>query len=173
MMTIWLSWEQIQKIRDKSIKESIVAEMQNRYSRNLWSSSFGGQMYESLEATFKKGSNNINFLYNSKDDDKESIKNTFINNFNVEYINEYNFNDSAATPISSKDEITLLYHPYKMECDIGWLWDKSLNNLAVVVRVNDIRYYCFEIQRQNCRLLEVSYEGKCEPLLKNLWLIEK
>jgi prepilin-type N-terminal cleavage/methylation domain-containing protein len=35
MFTVGLSGQQIQKVRDKSVKESILAEMQTRYSRNL------------------------------------------------------------------------------------------------------------------------------------------
>jgi hypothetical protein len=35
MFTVGLSGQQIQKVRNKSVKESILAEMQTRYSRNL------------------------------------------------------------------------------------------------------------------------------------------
>jgi hypothetical protein len=33
--TVFLSGEQIQKVKNKTVKESILAEMQSRYSRNL------------------------------------------------------------------------------------------------------------------------------------------
>jgi hypothetical protein len=35
MVTLFLSGDQIQKVRNKTVKESILAEMQSRYSRNL------------------------------------------------------------------------------------------------------------------------------------------
>jgi prepilin-type N-terminal cleavage/methylation domain-containing protein len=35
LVTLNLSGEQIQKVKDKTVKESIIAEMQSRYSRNL------------------------------------------------------------------------------------------------------------------------------------------
>jgi prepilin-type N-terminal cleavage/methylation domain-containing protein len=35
MFTLGISGQQIQKVRNKSVKESILAEMQTRYSRNL------------------------------------------------------------------------------------------------------------------------------------------
>jgi hypothetical protein len=35
MFTVSLSGDQIQKVKNKAVKESIVAEMQTRYSRNL------------------------------------------------------------------------------------------------------------------------------------------
>ena len=49
MLTVWLSWQQIQKVKDKTVKESILAEMQSRYSRNLWSSSIRWNMYNDME----------------------------------------------------------------------------------------------------------------------------
>jgi hypothetical protein len=33
----------------------------------------------------------------------------------------------------------------------------------MVFRVNDSRNYCFEINKKNCRLMEIS-ESKCETL---------
>jgi hypothetical protein len=44
------------------------------------------------------------------------------------------------------------------------------NSLLFIARVNDSRDYCFEIQKKNCRLMEVSAE-KCnmvEDLSNNL-----
>jgi hypothetical protein len=35
MATLYLSNEQIQKVKDKTVKEAFLAEMQSRYSRNL------------------------------------------------------------------------------------------------------------------------------------------
>jgi prepilin-type N-terminal cleavage/methylation domain-containing protein len=35
LVTLRLSGDQIQKVKDKTVKESILAEMQSRYSRNL------------------------------------------------------------------------------------------------------------------------------------------
>jgi prepilin-type N-terminal cleavage/methylation domain-containing protein len=35
LVTLYMSGEQIQKVKDKTVKEAIVAEMQSRYSRNL------------------------------------------------------------------------------------------------------------------------------------------
>ena len=33
----------------------------------------------------------------------------------------------------------------------------------MIIRVNDSRDYCFEVQKKNCRLMEMS-EAKCEDL---------
>ena len=63
MVTLFLSGDQIQKVRDKTVKETILAEMQSRYSRNLWSSSFAWTIYDHLDITFSKWSNEITFWY--------------------------------------------------------------------------------------------------------------
>ena len=59
MVTLYLSWDQIQKVRNKTVKESILAEMQSRYSRNLWSSSYAWVMYNSLDVTLSEWDNKI------------------------------------------------------------------------------------------------------------------
>ena len=51
LFTIWLSGTQIQKIQDKLIKESILSELQTRYSRNLWSSSYAWIIYDHMRIT--------------------------------------------------------------------------------------------------------------------------
>jgi hypothetical protein len=54
----------------------------------------------------------------------------------------------------------LKYTPYKISCEIdGWY-----NSIVMVVRVNDHKDYCFEINQKNCRLVDVS-TNKCEYML--------
>ena len=59
-----------------------------------------------------------------------------------------------------KDNITITYQPYKINCKIwdDWWYYDSLN---LIIRVNDHKDYCFEINNKNCRLLELS-ESNCE-----------
>ena len=97
MATLYLSWDQIQKVRDKTVKESILAEMQSRYSRNLWSSSFAWKMYETMDVTFLEWTWHIDFKYNLKDGgENEAKKNTFTDKFVIKYIinnySDFDFN---------------------------------------------------------------------------------
>ena len=151
MLVVGLSWNQIQKIQDKTVKEAIVSEWQSRYSRNLWSSSFAGIMYDNMEVNLIKNQGNIDFTYNTTDN--TWIQNTFSDNFIIKYIGGVN-------------EITLKYYPYKISCEI---WKEKVENLNIIVRINDRKDYCFEIKQKNCRLLELS-ESKCDTLKKDLWV---
>ena len=63
LFTIWLSGTQIQKIQNKLIKESIISELQTRYSRNLWSSSYAWVIYDHMDITITSWENNITFNY--------------------------------------------------------------------------------------------------------------
>ena len=158
MTTIFLSGDQIQKVKNKAVKESILAEMQSRYSRNLWSSSFAGKMYSSLEVSLNTGDNQILFDY------KDStwsiiIDNKFTDRFEIRYI-VLNYSGQAE-PLPETWNIVLRYTPYKISCEI---WDNDENSNAVIVtRVNDNQDYCFEINQKNCRLIEVS-ESRCRTL---------
>lgn len=164
--TMYLSGEQIQKVKDKTVKESIIAEMQTRYSRNLWSSSFAWKMYDTMDATFTNWSEKIDFSY--KKWKTENLNNTFTDNFEIKYItHDYDYNNTA-NPYKL-DSITLKFTPYKISCSI-WEEETSYNNVVIVTRVNNNRDYCFEINQKNCRLMEISKE-KCTDLGKKAGLV--
>ena len=171
MSTLYFTGEQIQKVRDKTVKESILAEWQSRFSRNLWSSSYEWKMYDHLDISLASGDNKITFDYIPKNSEDTWVNNEFTDRFVISNIiinpNKYN----------SKENITFRYRPYQISCE--W-WDKdnksdnidtwSMNNsLLFIARVNDSRDYCFEIQKKNCRLMEVSAErcNMVEDLLSN------
>lgn len=163
MASVYLSGEQIQKVKDKTVKESILAEMQSRYSRNLWSSSFAGTIYDHMDVTFSWWSNEITFSYytgnNSEESSEPFFTNQFVDKYTIRYITpNYDFN---GTPLNRIPSITLQYKPYKISCKI---WDENYDNVVMIARVNDSRNYCFEINQKNCRLVEVS-KDKCENLM--------
>lgn len=171
MSTLYFTGEQIQKVRDKTVKESILAEWQSRFSRNLWSSSYGWKMYDHLDISLASGDNKITFDYIPKNSEYTGVNNEFTDRFVISNIiidtNGY----------KSTENITFRYRPYQISCE--W-WNKKANDngidtwnmnnsLLFIARVNDSRDYCFEIQKKNCRLMEVSAE-KCnmvEDLLSN------
>ena len=160
MATIFLSWEQIQKVKNKTVKESIMAEMQSRYSRNLWSSSFAWMMYDTMDVTFSTWENKIDFKYNAKSGDENSKENAFSDRFEIKYIaKNYRYNGELPSPT---ENITLKYTPYQISCKI-WNDSEDNTNIVIVTRVNDNKDYCFEIAQKNCRLVAVS-EEKCEIL---------
>ena len=95
MATLYLSWDQIQKVRDKTVKESILAEMQSRYSRNLWSSSFAWTMYDHMNVELTKWSNEFLFSYYTWNSEEPFLTNRLVDNFDVEYIT---FNSEDTNP---------------------------------------------------------------------------
>ena len=161
MLTVSLSWQQIQKIENKAVKESILTEMQTRYSRNLWSSSFGWKMYSNMDVSMKQWESKIDFTYNiikEKSEDK-NIENTFTNFFEIRYIT---FNSNNTSP-TGESAVNIKYSPYKISCEI---WEKK-DNVVIVARINNNKDYCFEIKQKNCRLTEMSEED-CNILVKKI-----
>ena len=165
MMTVALSWHTIHKIEDKAVKESILSEFLSRYSRNLWSSSFGWVMYDTMDIKLTNGGSKIDFVYNPRNGE-DNIENTFTNNFEIKYITtNYKFEWNPSS--SSLEGIELKYSPYKITCEI---WeDENNENVIIVTRVNDRKDYCFEINQKNCRLVDVSEEN-CSILVWLAWI---
>ena len=160
MFTVSLSGDQIQKVKNKAVKESILAEMQNRYSRNLWSSSFAWKMYNTMDVKLVKWENKIIFKYDvikKKPEDKD-IENTFTDHFEIKYI----LFDSDNAISGGENSVDINYSPYKISCKI---WENK-NKVVIVARVNDNKDYCFEIKQNNCRLTEIS-EEHCNTLTKD------
>ncbi len=155
MVTLFLSGDQIQKVRNKTVKESILAEMQSRYSRNLWSSSFAWTMYDHMNVELTKWSNEFLFSYYTWNSEEPFLTNRLVDNFDVEYIT---FNSEDTNP-GNEPNVTINYTPYKISCKI---WN-SQDNVVIITRVNDSQDYCFEINKQNCRLIEMS-EDNCKNL---------
>ena len=106
MVTLLLSGDQIQKVRDKTVKETILAEMQSRYSRNLWSSSFAWTMYDHMDVEIKWWSNEFVFSYYTWDSDVPFLTNSLIDNFKIKYITfNYKYEESV---IPEKSEFVKL-----------------------------------------------------------------
>lgn len=143
LATLYLSWEQIQKVRNKTVKEAILSEWQSRYSSNLSSSYFGSIWYKDMNVGLEKWKNDINFEYMDREHENEKLENTFVDNFSIKYIKADN---------DVKDNINLTYQPYQIKCKI---WE-NYDSVKLVININDNKDYCFEINNKNCRLIELS-----------------
>jgi prepilin-type N-terminal cleavage/methylation domain-containing protein len=153
MATVYMSGEQIQKVRNKTVKESILAEMQSHYSRNLWSSSYATQMYKTMEVTFSWNTNKIDFSY---------ISSTWLTLHNETFLDKFEIK-SISSDDSKIDSVTLYYSPYNISCKIWTGENGEHDSVTIVTRVNDSKNYCFVIPKQNCRLMELS-ESKCKEI---------
>ena len=146
MMTIWMSGSQIQKIQDKTVKESILSEWQSRYSRNLGSSSFAWEHYDTMNVEITSWSSEIKFSYSWEN--TEGIENIFVDRFVIQSISE------------NMENITITYKPYQISCSWREEHNSKQQKLQFKARINDRQNYCFEIDSKNCRLREV----KCEEV---------
>lgn len=143
MMGIWLSGSQVQKIQNKTVKESILSEWQSRYSRNLGSSSFAWEHYDTMNVEIESWSNQIKFSYSWENITWSEI--IFTDRFEIISVSWY------------ESSVTIKYNPYKISCS-WWDWEEEEEKLQFKARVNNSQDYCFEINSKNCRLMEV----KCE-----------
>ena len=162
MVTIGLSWNQIQKVKNKTVKESILSEWQSRYSRNLWSSSFAWTIYDHMNITITWEKNSIDIEYIPRESESwEPIQNTFTDRFIIKKIIPNYKPEEYSQEIA--DSVMLQYTPYQLPCK--WWDDESTDtgNLVLIMNVNDNQDYCFQVRRKNCRLVEMS-ESACNNI---------
>ena len=147
IFSLWISNGQIQKVKNKTVKESILAERQSRYSRNLWSSSFSWTIYKHMDIILSWWSNEIKVQYYTWD--KAFLENSFSNRFSIEDITW-----DTNQPLNN---VTLEYTPYRIACKIKESDTELMNKIILKIKVNDQENgnYCFEINSNNCRLIEV------------------
>lgn len=147
MAIMWMSGDQITKVQNKAIKEAILSEWQSRYSMNLGSSSYAGNIYKYMDINLNSWSNLISFTYSG------NFENRFWNqNFsNLFIIKDIIINKNEE--YTSTWDIFIRYTPYNIKCT---LWDDDISSLILITTVRDSKDYCFEINKNNCRLIEID-----------------
>ena len=135
VFSLWISNDQIQKVRNKSVKESILAEWQSRYSRNLWSSSFSWTIYKHMDISFSSWDREIQIKYFTWEEIKEAfLENTFKERFIIKSIISWEFIPASKTQ-TTLDNITLEYNPYRIACKIKD-WDEETDKITLTINVN-------------------------------------
>lgn len=165
MSTLYLSGEQVQKVRNKAVKESITAERQSHYSRNIWSSSRGWILYKYMDININDETNNISFTYEPRSNDNKDdikLKDEFTNSFIIKNII---INPNQPSNFEEVDNITFRYTPYQISCEqiLGGNKINQNNSTLLIAQVNQNKDYCFEINKKNCRLMDVS-DSSCEKI---------
>ena len=161
VFSLWISNDQIQKVKNKTVKESILSEWQSRYSRNLWSSSISWTIYKHMDITLSSWSNEIEISYFTWDNDENPfIENSFTNKFIIKNIFSWEYNTALSTQDTLNDT-TLEYYPYRIACKIK-NWENELDKITLTININNRENadYCFELNSKNCRLIEV-HSSKC------------
>lgn len=155
MLCISLSGDMVNKVKNKTIKENILAERQSHYSRNISTSTYKNKIYNNLEINIATW-NSIKFTYSWNEINSEDI---FTDKFQITNI-IINWNQNNTTR-----ELNLRLSPYKINCNIVDNQpieevqpnDENQNNtISILTKINDMENYCFEIFEENCRLREVS-----------------
>jgi type II secretory pathway pseudopilin PulG len=147
LMIMGLTGTQIQKLQQKTEKESLLTTYHNRYSKNLTSSFFAGQRYSEMKITFTSGTNEIKTEYFSGD--QIFFTGSYQGDFQIKRI----ITDKIF-PSTSADTISLLLLPYGIPCVLGE--DETLSEIILIIRMKKQKDYYFSISSQNCRMTEIK-----------------
>ena len=161
VFSLWISNDQIQKVKNKTVKESILSEWQSRYSRNLWSSSIKWTIYKHMDITLTNWSNMFDIKYFTwNNEDSLFLNDFYTNKFTIKNIFSWEY-DKALVSQNTLANPTLVYNPYRIACKIKD-WDNELDKITLTLNINNKENadYCFELNSENCRLVEV-HNSKC------------
>jgi prepilin-type N-terminal cleavage/methylation domain-containing protein len=147
LMIIGLTGTQLQKLQRKTVKDSLLTEYQNRYSKNLTSSVFAGKRYGQMIITFTQGSNEMKFAYLTEN--TPIFTDTFLGDFQVASIIT---NPNTLGNAQLTDTIDLKLQPYEIPCIIG----EGLDEVVLIITMKQQKKYAFSISNKSCRMREVK-----------------
>lgn len=157
MMTMGITGDQLHKLQQKTVKESLLAEYQTHYTKNLTSSRYAGQVYTGMTITFSSGANQISFNYYNGVPTPYHTE-TFSDSFEIQKI--YTNPDGQQDNLYPVSTLNLHFTPYQGNCKILNNDGQEIQkNIAFVLKIKEMKDYCFSISPQMCRMVEVPCEA--------------
>lgn len=148
-------WNQMQKLQNKTTKETFLASYQKVYSSNLTTSMKGWNVYSWLTITFKQWWSWFSISYTW---DKKAELQSFNQQIIVPHLTIYAIKQREAityTNLTQRSEINediqLQLKPYTISCNSN----PKPQEYAIITNIRNRAYYCFYIHTNLCRLVEM------------------
>jgi prepilin-type N-terminal cleavage/methylation domain-containing protein len=149
LMIMGLTGTQLQKLQQKTVKDTLLTAYQNRYSKNLTSSFFAGERYKKMTITFTSGSNEVQFAYFTGESTDAYFSDTFQGDFEVVGI-------SNGSDVQFQNEVRLDFQPYEIPCTINS--GDNRNEAILLITMKQQKEYAFSISSKSCRMREIKSE---------------
>jgi prepilin-type N-terminal cleavage/methylation domain-containing protein len=170
LMTMTLSGTQLQKLQRKTVKDTLLTEYQQRYSKNLTSSLFAGERYDTMKISFTQGASEIGFTYFQGETSLQGETSViWSGSFQDKFVIQQILTNPEGSPseLKSVSSLALSLHPYEISCKFAE--DSNIHKIVVVVNIQEQELYCFSLSDSLCRMTQVeckdAWKTSANPLL--------
>lgn len=138
-ISLWISGNRIQILKNKSVQEQFVYTYNSLFSRNLLTNYYDWQLYDKMTIYFTWGNNNFLYCYNTTPESCEQDK-TEGGTYKISALQLGN-----TTP----NTIDIKFEPYVLWCKIS---NETEKILTIKLQLNDNEDYCMKINPDLCKL---------------------
>lgn len=153
-LTLGISGNRVQILKEKYIQEQFVYSYNTLFSRNFLTNYYKGSLYDYLLINLKKWDYWFSYYYKPYDG----------SDYNVEKDNtqwgKYSIKKMYFTWWMSNADIqnvNIIFRPYVFWCTLSWD-NTTWNILGINLSVNGKKDYCFQINSTLCRLEKIDCE---------------
>lgn len=144
-LTLWISGDRIQTLKNKSIQEQFIYTYNSLFSRNLLTNYYDWKLYNKMTIHLEKWANKFSYSY--QDDEG----NAFSEDDNIQWgryeIEELKFDETN----SSIQYVYINFEPYVLWCELS-NWSTTWDILKMKLLVNDNEDFCIKINSDLCKL---------------------
>jgi prepilin-type N-terminal cleavage/methylation domain-containing protein len=146
-LTLWISGNRIQTLKNKSIQEQFVYKYNTLFSRNLLTNYYNWQLYNKMTIHLVDWENKISYSYKNDNVD------IFSEDDNIQWgwyeIKELTFGElSIARELTDVD---INFEPYVLWCELSG-WNTTWDILKMRLLINDNEEFCIKINSDLCKL---------------------
>ncbi len=150
-MTLWISGNRIQTLKNKSVQEQFTYTYNSLFSRNLLTNYYDGKLYDEMVISLGLWENRFSYSYKNNGveifsgfDDVQWGKYTI-------YSMYIGGGDKTTQPV------TIVFRPYVLWCEIS-KWESTWKILELNLLLNDKENHCVKINSDLCKLEKVECE---------------
>jgi len=149
-LSLWISGNRIQSLKNKSIQEQFAYKYNSLFSRNLLTNYYNWELYDKMTIHLNNEWNSFTYHYKHNEED------IFSDNDGIQWgkykVINLHFDWEENHPLQSVD---INFEPYVLWCELSG-GNKTWQILKVKLYVNDNENYCIKINSDLCKLEKES-----------------
>ena len=141
-LTLWISGNRIQILKNKSVQEQFTYTYNSLFSRNLLTNYYNWQIYDEMVIDLSKWENKFSYSY------KNNWEDIFSGYDDVQW-GKYMINGIYLGDNETQNA-NIIFQPYVLGCELHG-GDRTWNIMKIKIKLNDNEDYCVTINSDLCK----------------------